>query len=258
MELPPTLGVYLSMFEQSILIDHPSPRKAGAFAASLMAQIVLGGVCLLIPLIYNQTLLILPPAAQLQMPQWSTPTPPPAEVLTPDFGPSTALPVPRIFRAPTTVPSKPPVDHPVTLDAAPDAVALVTPGPSSVIGIPNGETLRITPPVEKPIVKEPTPVATAPTTPIRMSSALQSAKLMKRVRPENPSSARLTHVSGVVHLLGIIAKDGHIRELKVLDGHPLLRKAAVDAVSQWIYSPTLLGGQPVEVEAPIDVNFYLK
>jgi protein TonB len=43
----------------------------------------------------------------------------------------------------------------------------------------------------------------------------------------------------------------------VLSGHPLLRQAAIDAVSQWVYRPTILNGQPVEVEAPIDVIFNL-
>jgi len=51
--------------------------------------------------------------------------------------------------------------------------------------------------------------------------------------------------------------DGRIRELKVLSGPPLLVNAAVDAVKQWIYAPTLLNGQAVEVQAPIEVNFIL-
>ena len=42
-----------------------------------------------------------------------------------------------------------------------------------------------------------------------------------------------------------------------MSGHPLLRQAALDAVSQWVYRPTILNGQPVEVEAPIDVIFTL-
>lgn len=70
--------------------------------------------------------------------------------------------------------------------------------------------------------------------------------------------AKTTRVSGTVRLLGIITRDGRIRDLKVVSGHPLLTRAALDAVSQWIYGPTTLGGQPVEVEAPIDVIFELR
>jgi protein TonB len=64
-------------------------------------------------------------------------------------------------------------------------------------------------------------------------------------------------VSGVVELLGVLSTDGRIHELKVVRGHPLLVAAALDAVRQWIYEPTLLNGQAVEVAAPITVTFTL-
>jgi protein TonB len=76
--------------------------------------------------------------------------------------------------------------------------------------------------------------------------------------PVYPALGRQVRVSGTVRLMGIIAKDGHIRELKLLSGHPMLSPAALDAVRQWIYSPTTLNGEPVEVEAPIDVIFELR
>ncbi|MBZ5609349.1 MAG: energy transducer TonB [Acidobacteriia bacterium] len=83
------------------------------------------------------------------------------------------------------------------------------------------------------------------------------AKLVKRVIPEYPPLARSARVSGTVHLVGIIAKDGAIRNLELVSGHPLLTRAALEAVAQWIFKPTLLNGEPVEVIAPIDVNFSL-
>ena len=51
--------------------------------------------------------------------------------------------------------------------------------------------------------------------------------------------------------------DGRVRELHVLSGHPMLVQAAVDAVRQWIFQPTLLNGVPVEVSAPVTVTFRL-
>ncbi len=112
-------------------------------------------------------------------------------------------------------------------------------------------TTSVKPDVVKPdVVKPPTPV--------RVGGNVQSAKLIKRVLPVYPQAARQFRISGTVRLLGFIAKDGTIQRLQVLSGHPLLRQAALDAVSQWVYSPTFLNGKPVEVEAPIDVVFTLR
>ncbi len=86
---------------------------------------------------------------------------------------------------------------------------------------------------------------------------MQAAKIIKKVIPTYPPLARQARVSGTVQLVGIIAKDGTIQQLQVASGHPLLVKAALDAVRQWIYRPTLLNGQAVEVIAPIDVIFSL-
>ena len=83
------------------------------------------------------------------------------------------------------------------------------------------------------------------------------AKLIRRVIPEYPALARAARISGVVHLLGTIGKDGTIRNLRLVDGHPMLARAAVEAVEQWVYEPTLLNGEPVEVIAPIEVSFTL-
>jgi protein TonB len=92
---------------------------------------------------------------------------------------------------------------------------------------------------------------------MRVSEGVQMAKLIRKVMPIYPPLARTVRVSGVVHLIGTIAKDGTIRNLQLISGHPLLARAAAEAVEQWIYKPTLLNGEPVEVIAPIEVNFTL-
>ena len=61
----------------------------------------------------------------------------------------------------------------------------------------------------------------------------------------------------MVRLQAIIGKDGSIEQLEVISGHPLLQQAALDAVRQWVYQPTLLEGKPVEVDTTIDVAFQL-
>ena len=60
-----------------------------------------------------------------------------------------------------------------------------------------------------------------------------------------------------VKFTAIISKDGTIQQLQLVSGHPLLVQAAQDAVKQWLYKPTLLNGEPVEVVTQIDVNFTL-
>ena len=86
---------------------------------------------------------------------------------------------------------------------------------------------------------------------------LTAAVLLKRVSPEYPKKARKQHVEGTVRLHAVIAKDGSIKDLEVLSGDPLLADAALKAVRQWRYKPTLLDGQPKEVTTTIDVVFAL-
>ena len=83
------------------------------------------------------------------------------------------------------------------------------------------------------------------------------AKLLRKVIPEYPAMAKAARISGIVRLIGIIGKDGAIRNLQLVSGHPMLARAALEAVQQWVYKPTLLNGNPVEVIAPIEVNFTL-
>jgi len=52
-----------------------------------------------------------------------------------------------------------------------------------------------------------------------------------------------------------VGTDGRVKSVKVVRGHPLLVKAAADAVMQWIYRPTLLNGQPVQNDVRITLNF---
>jgi protein TonB len=60
-----------------------------------------------------------------------------------------------------------------------------------------------------------------------------------------------------VEFEAVIGKDGTIEDVKVLRGHSLLVKAALEAVQRWRYQPTLLNGEPIEVVTEITVNFKL-
>jgi protein TonB len=84
-----------------------------------------------------------------------------------------------------------------------------------------------------------------------------AAKLVYHLNPEYPPLAKMARIQGTVLLEAIIGKDGTVQELKVLNGHPLLARAALDAVQSWRYQPTLLNGEPVEVLTEITVRFTL-
>jgi TonB family protein len=92
---------------------------------------------------------------------------------------------------------------------------------------------------------------------IKVGANVQSALILSKVPPVYPALAKSAGVSGVVQLAAILAKDGTVQELHVLSGPPLLVQAAMDAVKQWVYRPTLLNGNPVEVETNIEINFTL-
>jgi TonB family protein len=101
------------------------------------------------------------------------------------------------------------------------------------------------------------PVTITPSGPIRVGGNVQSIKLISKPVPKYPAEAKQARIQGQVKLVAIIAKDGTVRDLTVISGHPLLVPAALEAVRQWVYSPTLLNGVPTEVETEIDVNFTL-
>ncbi|HKW88183.1 MAG TPA: energy transducer TonB [Candidatus Acidoferrales bacterium] len=92
---------------------------------------------------------------------------------------------------------------------------------------------------------------------IRRSEGVQSGMLIHRVEPLYPAIARIARVSGTVELRAIIGRDGSVGSIEVVSGNPLLVRAAVDAVRQWRYRPTILDGEAVEVETRIAVNFVL-
>ncbi|HUI41759.1 MAG TPA: TonB family protein [Terriglobia bacterium] len=92
---------------------------------------------------------------------------------------------------------------------------------------------------------------------IRVGGNVMEAKLVNKVVPAYPPPAKMAHVEGTVILNAVIGRDGAVKDLKIVSGHPLLAQAAVDAVRRWRYQTTLLNGDPVEVETEIDVNFTL-
>ncbi len=102
------------------------------------------------------------------------------------------------------------------------------------------------------------PPPPAPRTPVKVHKDVMAARLIHRVTPVYPPLAKMTGRSGDVELRAIIGIDGRIHSLTVISGHPLLIEAAKQAVLQWRYQPTLLNGEPTEVDTFITVKFVLE
>lgn len=102
-----------------------------------------------------------------------------------------------------------------------------------------------------------TPVV-APHGTVRVGGRIREPRLRKHVRPDYPEKARRARVTGSVILEVLIDKEGHVADTVVLRSLPLFDQAAVDAVGQWEYEPTVVDGAPVPVLMTVTVNFQLQ
>ncbi|HOL72230.1 MAG TPA: TonB family protein [Bryobacteraceae bacterium] len=252
------------MFEQSLL-EGGKTNRPWTVMVSFILQILLIGVAILIPLlVYDQL-----PRTQLTSflvapPPPPPPPPPPAAVVQ-----KVARVIPRQFdagrlMAPKAIPKKvleikeeelpPPTGAVGVVGGVPGGVPGGTPG-GVIGGIIGAVATAAPPPPPPPPVKQ----VEAPKPPqrIRVGGNVQQANLIRRVTPQYPPLAKQARIQGVVRFTAIISKDGTIQNLQLISGHPLLVPAAQEAVKQWVYRPTLLNGEPVEVVTQIDVNFTL-
>ena len=103
------------------------------------------------------------------------------------------------------------------------------------------------------------PIGALPVTPrVDVMEQITQGRAIKKSSPVYPEAAKEQGVQGAVILNGVIGTDGHFKKLEVLAGPSLLQQAAMDAVGQWVYTPFLLEGKPVEVETDINVVFALQ
>jgi len=98
-------------------------------------------------------------------------------------------------------------------------------------------------------------LATATPKRIRVSQGVTKGLLIQKIEPKYPPLALAARIWGEVILKAIITKDGEIKELELVSGHPMLTPAAIAAVRQWRFRPYLLNGDPIEVETTVTVTF---
>jgi protein TonB len=256
------------MFETATFSYDPSSKRVWTTAMGFTGQAVLIGCLMLAPLVSPQTLgraflvtgLVAPGAPPAPAP------PGPRVEPVPHHG-SVAPTSTHALIAPTLA-NAPPVAR-IFIDSPPEATGSGPGDPDGVVGGFNSggrggssnfirDITRVAPVVHPPEVanREPVKPAPAPVKPPRIT-VIRMATPIYKVEPIYPPLAKQARVSGTVELLGVLGTDGRIHELKVLRGHPLLVGAALDAVRRWVFEPTLLNGQAVEVSAPITVNFIL-
>ncbi len=96
-----------------------------------------------------------------------------------------------------------------------------------------------------------------PQAPIRVGGDVKAPKLLKIVEPHYPPEAKRARVEGVVVLEATVTEAGTVNQVKIISGNPLLVNAAIEAVQQWKYEPTILNGKPVAVILTAKVTFQL-
>jgi protein TonB len=255
------------MFDQTF-VQTGKTNKTWTVVVSALIQVGLLVIAVILPMIYFDQL----GAATLQSFLVAPPPPPPPPP------PPAAAPViqhvkviPRQFDAgklstPKVIPKEIAVIKEDELPPAASGVGGVVGGvpggvaggaPGGVLGSILTQTNALAPPPPPP----PPPKKDAPPPPprrVQIGGNVQAASLIFGPKPNYPPLAKQARISGVVHLHAFISKEGTIQSLSVIPpAHPLLAPAAVEAVKQWRYKPTMLNGEPVEVETTIDVSFML-
>ena len=243
-----------AMFSDSLLDSSTRERQRRSFATtvSFIFQCLIVTGLLIVPLMFTEAL----PTAQLVTMLVAPPPPPP-----PPPPPAAVVEVIRQtdvldngqLRTPTRIPRK--VEMIKEEDVPPPANGGVVGGipgglPGGQLGGVMGSILSSAPSIA--MIPKLEPVKR-----IRVSQGVTQGMVVKKVEPAYPKIALAARVTGAVLLKAVIGKDGDIRELQVVSGHPMLVPAAIEAVKQWRYRPYLLNGEPVEVETNITVTFQI-
>jgi protein TonB len=244
------------MFEDALL--ESSSRQVGRrrgvpYLVSLLAESLLVGTLIVAPLVYTQALprQFLIGALHVVAPA-GRPSP------RPFASHSNMAPRPISVGPAITIPH---FDTPIVQGQLPPEAspAIGVPGVPEGFGNGSGPLLP-----DNALDKEPPPPpapsatpATPPPTLLRLSRGVVAAKAIYQPKPDYPPLAVMAHIQGTVVLEAIIGKDGTVQNLRVVSGHPLLVQAAINAVRNWRYQPTLLSSEPVDVVTEIDVRFSL-
>src|SRR5467141_674964 len=252
--LPPTQVAAKQDFFAEAILEQSSTRQKRhplKWAASLGAHAAVLFLLLLMPLYFSQgldlqrfnmTLLVapLPPAA-------APPPPPPAAVA------RVVHTTPKTFTpGKLTAPSFVPKVVAIASDTAPPEEALMgMPG-----GVPGGITGGHLGGVMNGVAAPAVPASEGPKQPVRVGGNVKPPRLLSGPAPIYPILAKQSRIQGIVVIEAIIDEHGNVIEMHAISGHPLLIPAAMKAVSQRKYEPTILDGEATPVNLRVEVTFH--
>ena len=213
---------------------------------SVLAHVVIFAAVIIIPLMATDVL----PSPPSMMAFAAAPPPPPP----PPPPPAPAVAQPKVVPV-VTNPNAAPIE-------APKEIKPEVSVPSVGVGVPGGVEGGVPGGVVGGVVgglpQAPPPPPPPPTAPVRVGGNIKTPTKTKDVKPVYPPIAQSARVQGVVIIEATIGPDGRVKDAKVLRSIPLLDQAALDAVKQWQFTPTLLNGVPVPVIMTVTVNFTLQ
>ena len=252
------------MFESAVVPEAPKGRRSAALSLSTLFQVALITGAVIIPMAHVSALPALklvprPPVPKLKHVKM-VPIDESVKRAAVASGARVEAFQPRPFVAPTRVPDKPAARIFDEVASLPPGFITGSSDRDSIEGlhptIDLGQRVAAPPP---PTPKPPTakPAASTEPTRVRIGGNVRPPRLVREVRPIYPPLARQARIQGVVKINAIVSRDGTVQSLETVSGHPLLVNAALDAVRQWLYEPTQLNGEPVEVILVVDVNFRL-
>jgi protein TonB len=232
----------------------PNGRRRWRLSAGFAFQTVLLGLVLVTPLLFTEPVDSKPPIEHVVVvyePRSTggvkDPHPTGGEVRPPQL----ASKPPEVYFKPSEIRPIEPTTMPVwgeSPDSEGTAISLPHLGPGQTKGAGTG------------VGSEGSGPRTGPSVPgaLVISKGVQGPRLLQQVKPVYPLVARQARVEGDVVLQALIGVDGRIQQIEVKKGHGALVAAAVGAVSQWVYEPTLLNDRPVPVLLEVTVQFRLR
>jgi protein TonB len=251
------------MFEQS-LVSRARTHRTWAIAAALTAQALLVGVLIVVPMFIVPAFPLPEAVVPVTLMAPPLPPPPPApekltqqtqRIVVRKFDPNRLVAPRTIPKQIATINEPPPPELNGIVGGIPGGVAGGQPG-GVIGGILNSLPHPAPPPPPAKIQPAAAPKPALPRR-IHVGGNVEAARLEHEVAPIYPRLAKDARIGGVVRLKAVIDPSGNIERLVVVSGHPILAQAAIDAVKQWVYKPTYLNGNPVEVDTEIDVRFTL-
>ena len=232
-------------------VSHPTvkvgSRSKYTVLVSIAAHVLIAAMVVIVPLMATDVLPTPRTVIGVFAAERAAPPPPPP--------PAAAPPSARAAQPVTASPDAAPSTAPESIE--PEATTT-----SSVIGEPGGVEGGVpfgvvgSPGVVPGLPPSPPPAAVQK--PLPVGGKIKEPAKIRHVAPVYPAIAQQARVEGIVIIEAIIGADGRVQQARVLRSKPLLDEAALAAVRQWVFTPTLLNGVPVPVIMTVTVNFTLR